>query len=142
HPDSGYTLGPREHLARAEASAPELELTDDARRPSRVRWMVLALLCLVSFMAYVLRTNMSIAGEAMMKDLGLTELQFGIVLAAFAWGYGLFQLPGGLFGEKVGGRRSMALIVFAWGILTLLTGLVPGPSVIPLVAGLCLLVTL
>jgi len=126
----------------ARASAPEVESTDVARRPSRVRWVVLALLCLVSFIAYVLRTNMSIAGEAMMKDLGFSELQFGMVLAAFAWGYGLFQLPGGLFGEKVGGRLSMALIVFAWGILTLFTGLVPGPSVVPLVAGLCLLVTL
>jgi len=123
------------------ASVPEVGLTA-AARPSRVRWVVLALLCLVSFIAYVLRTNMSIAGETMMKDLGLTELQFGMVLAAFAWGYGLFQLPGGLFGEKVGGRLSMGLIVFAWGILTLFTGLVPGPSVIPLVAGLWLLIAL
>ena len=62
--------------------------TGPSGRPTCVRWLVLALLYLVSFVPYILRTNMSIAGEAMMKDLGFSELQFGYVLAAFAWGYG------------------------------------------------------
>ena len=47
---------------------------------------MLALLFAASFVAYVLRTNMSIAGERMMTDLGLTQVQLGMVLAAFAWG--------------------------------------------------------
>ena len=53
---------------------------------SSTRWVVLALLFAASFVAYVLRTNMSIAGERMMTDLGLTQVQLGMVLAAFAWG--------------------------------------------------------
>ncbi|HYV84312.1 MAG TPA: MFS transporter [Patescibacteria group bacterium] len=110
--------------------------------PTRVRWMVLALLSLVSFMAYLLHFNMSVAGEPMMRELGLSELQLGMILGAFAWGYGLFQLPGGLFGDRLGGRSSVTLIVVAWGILNLLIGLVPGTTLLPvatLVGGLVVL---
>jgi ACS family glucarate transporter-like MFS transporter len=88
--------------------------------------MILALLFVVSFVAYVLRTNMSIAGEKMMADLGLSKIQLGLVLAAFAWGYAIFQFPGGIFGDKVGSRRALTIIAVLWGILTLIMGFIPG----------------
>jgi ACS family glucarate transporter-like MFS transporter len=93
---------------------------------SQVRWVILALLFAASFVAYVLRTNMSIAGEKMMADLGLSKIQLGLVLSAFAWGYAIFQFPGGVFGDRMGPRRALTIIAILWGILTLLTGLVPG----------------
>jgi len=80
----------------------------------------------VSFVAYVLRTNMSIAGEKMIADLGLSKIQLGLVLAAFAWGYAIFQFPGGIFGDKVGSRRALTIIAVLWGILTLIMGFIPG----------------
>jgi ACS family glucarate transporter-like MFS transporter len=92
---------------------------------TNVRWHVVALLVLASFVAYLLRTNMSVAGERMMEDLGLTKVQLGFVLAAFAWGYAIFQFPGGVFGDRFGGRRALALIAASWGCLNLLVGLVP-----------------
>jgi len=93
-----------------------------------VRWVILALLFVASFVAYVLRTNMSIAGEKMTADLGLSKIQLGMVLSAFAWGYAIFQFPGGIFGDKVGSRRALTIIAVLWGILTLVTGLVPGTT--------------
>jgi len=69
---------------------------------------------------------MSIAGESMMADLGLSKIQLGMVLSAFAWGYAIFQFPGGIFGDKAGSRRALTIIAILWGILTLATGLVPG----------------
>jgi len=95
---------------------------------THVRWVILALLFMASFVAYVLRTNMSIAGESMMADLGLSKIQLGLVLSAFAWGYAIFQFPGGIFGDKVGSRRALTIIAVLWGILTLATGLVPGAT--------------
>jgi len=83
---------------------------------------------MASFVAYVLRTNMSIAGEKMMDDLGLSKIQLGMVLSAFAWGYAIFQFPGGIFGNIVGCRRALTIIAVFWGILTLATGLVPGTT--------------
>lgn len=101
---------------------------------SGVRWKILAFLIIISFVAYVLKTNMSVAGAAMMHDLGLTEVQFGIILAGSAWGYAIFQFPGGVFGDRLGGRLSMTIIVVLWGVCTLLVGLVPAAGVLsPLV---------
>ena len=100
--------------------------TDPQR--SHVRWVILALLFVASFVAYVLRTNMSIAGENIMADLGLSKIQLGMVFSAFAWGYAIFQFPGGVFGDIVGSRRALSFIAVLWGILTLVTGLVPGTT--------------
>jgi MFS transporter, ACS family, glucarate transporter len=90
-----------------------------------VRWRVLWLMIIGSMVAYVLRLNVSIAGEAMIRDLLLTPVQFGLILSAFAWGYGLFQVPGGLFGEWLGPRRALTLAITAWGLVTLGTALLP-----------------
>lgn len=80
----------------------------------------MALLVVASFVAYVLRSNMSIAGESMIADLGLTKVQLGAILAAFAWGYAIFQFPGGIWGDRIGGRKALALIA---------VGFIPGTSV-------------
>ncbi|HEY4491888.1 MAG TPA: MFS transporter, partial [Acidobacteriota bacterium] len=93
-----------------------------------VRWKILLLISAVSFVSYVLRTNLSIAGEAMIGDLGLTKIQLGMILSAFAWGYALFQFPGGVVGDMLGSRRSVAGIAVLWAALTFLTGVVPGAS--------------
>ena len=101
---------------------------DSDHKRTNVRWVILALLFMASFVAYVLRTNMSIAGESIMADLGLSKIQLGVVLSAFAWGYAIFQFPGGIFGDIVGCRRALTIIAVLWGILTLVTGLVPGTT--------------
>ncbi|MBW8712054.1 MAG: MFS transporter, partial [Mycobacterium sp.] len=95
------------------------------RTTSHVRWVVLGFLTVISFVAYLLRTNMSVAGERIMTDAGLTQVELGWVLAAFAWGYAIFQLPGGLVGDMLGGRRALALVTALWGVLNLLVALVP-----------------
>jgi ACS family glucarate transporter-like MFS transporter len=99
------------------------------KRVTSIRWNILFLLFVASFVAYVLRTNLSIAGEAMMSDLGISKVQLGMVLAAFAWGYALFQFPGGVLGDVLGARRALTLIAVAWGVMNVLVGLVPGTSV-------------
>ena len=68
------------------------------------RWVVLGVIILASFVAYILRTNVSIVGEAMMVDLGMTEYQLGLVFSAFAAGYAIFQFPGGMIGDRFGPR--------------------------------------
>ncbi len=86
---------------------------------------MLALLVLASFISYVLRYNVSTAGPDMMIDLDLTETQLGYILAAFTAGYTIFQFPGGVFGDKLGPRRALTIIMVAWATLTLLTSAVP-----------------
>ena len=109
---------------------------------SIVRWNILALLTAASVIAYVLRTNMSVAGEHMMKDLGLTQVQLGYVLAAFAWSYGIFQFPGGVFGDRIGARKTLAITAVLWGLFNLMIALVPDRGLGTPVATLAALVTL
>ena len=91
-----------------------------------VRWAILALLFVISFVAYLLRMNISVAAKFMMPELGISEIQMGWVFAAFIWGYALFQVPGGVFGEILGPRRALSIVVVIWAVLTVFTGLLPG----------------
>lgn len=98
-------------------------------KPTNIRWLVFLVLALGSFISYVLRSNVSIAAPAMIEDLALTEIQLGWVLAAFTAGYAIFQFPGGIFGDKVGPRKALAIIASLWAVFTILTVVVPGPDV-------------
>lgn len=113
-----------------------------AMRASNVRWTMLALLFAASFIAYVLRTSMSVAGEALMRELAISPVQLGMVLAAFAWGYALFQLPGGAWSDRVGPRRALTAICAGWGVCALLVGLVPGTSMASTTVILAVLIVL
>jgi len=88
----------------------------------------------------VLRTNVSVIGESMMTDLGLNEVQLGMVFSAFAAGYAIFQFPGGVFGEKTGARFALTVAAIAWGALTLLTALIPGTDTISIGGVLAMLI--
>jgi ACS family glucarate transporter-like MFS transporter len=102
--------------------------------PTRIRWRVLALVILASLGAYFLRANVSTLGETMIKDLGLTEIHLGYIFSAFAAGYAIFQLPGGVMGNRFGARRMITGMLLAWAGLTILTALVPGADTLGVVA--------
>ena len=104
-------------------------MNEAQEKPTAVRWRILALLVLASFISYVLRYNVSTAGPAMMADLELTEQQLGYILAAFTAGYTVFQFPGGLLSDRYGPRRTLTIAMVLWGLLTILTSTVPGTAV-------------
>lgn len=101
-------------------------------RPTAVRWHMLGLLIGASALGYVLRINVAIAGPAIVADLGLTEVQLGLVLSAFVTTYAVFQIPGGLLGERFGARRALTWLMTGWGVVTILMGLVPSRASAPL----------
>lgn len=94
--------------------------------PTAVRRRILAMLAGFSLISYVLRMNISIAQQYMVPELGLSEIQIGQVFSAFMLGYALFQIPAGVWGDRRGPKRVLAVAAITWGISTLLTGLVPG----------------
>ncbi len=65
----------------------------------------------------------------MMLDLGLSEIEWGWVIAAFTTSYAILQFPGGIFGDKVGPRKALAVIASLWSVAMLLTVLIPDPAV-------------
>jgi len=91
----------------------------------RLRWVLIFWMFLMSAVAYLDRVNISIAGQAIQKDFGLSNVQLGWVFSAFVIGYALFQVPGGRLADRFGARRVISVGVIWWGVFTTLTALVP-----------------
>ncbi|MEM9338169.1 MAG: MFS transporter [Bacteroidota bacterium] len=80
----------------------------------------------ITLILYIDRVCISSAKESIATDLGLTDTQMGWVLASFALGYALFQVPGGALGDKYGVRKVMTGIMLLWSLFTALTGTAKG----------------
>ena len=95
-------------------------------RTSRIRWLLIFWLFVLSAVAYLDRVNISIAGTLLASEFHLSKIQLGWIFSAFLAGYALFQTPGGRLADKLGARRVLALAVLWWGIFSALTVVVPG----------------
>ena len=82
-----------------------------------------------STISYFDRIIMSAAGPGMMRDFGITPTAMGTVYSAFILGYALFMIPGGHLADRIGARRTLALVGFGSAAFTGLTVLA-GNSVV------------
>ena len=92
---------------------------------SKVRLGLIFLLFLVSAIAFLDRTNISVAGVEMRKDYGIDQVHLGWVFSAFLIGYALFQVPAGWLAARFGPRRVLTAALVWWGLFSALTALVP-----------------
>jgi MFS transporter, ACS family, glucarate transporter len=76
----------------------------------RVRRLVFVLIFGFAVSSYLQRQGVGIAAERMMPELGLSQVQIGWIMNAFLIAYAIFQVPGALFGQRFGARRTMCLI--------------------------------
>ncbi len=91
-------------------------------KPSRARYGVVALAIGLAVLSYVQRVAISGAAVPITHDLHLSKQQMGLVFGAFGLAYALFEIPMGLFGDRLGVRRALTQIVLAWSAFTALTG--------------------
>ena len=94
--------------------------------PKTTPGVLVTLLSAFSLVGYVLRMNISVASPYMMAELHLDKIQMGQVFSAFMLGYALFQVPWGVFGDRIGPGVTLAVAGSIWAVTTLLTGLAPG----------------
>lgn len=90
-----------------------------------VRYRVLGMLCLLSFILYLDRICISQAASDIKADLGISNFQMGWIISAFTIAYGLFEVPTGHWGDKYGSRGVLTRIVLWWSFFTALTGGAP-----------------
>lgn len=91
-----------------------------------VRWRLLFVLFIVSFVNYALRNALSYAVPSIRGEFGFTSAEIGWIFNAFNLSYTLMMIPGGVFGERYGPRLALGSIAVTWGVLTWLTGFAPG----------------
>jgi ACS family D-galactonate transporter-like MFS transporter len=84
---------------------------------------VLLLLGLSVFINYIDRANLSVAAPMLEGELGLSQAQLGVLLAAFFWTYALMQLLAGWLVDRFEVKWVLAIGFFVWSVATAFTGL-------------------
>src|SRR6187549_2825272 len=79
---------------------------------------VLAFCCALAAVTYLDRVCISITAGGIMRDLALTQVQMSFVFSAFTFAYGLFEIPTGHWGDRIGTRRVLTRIVAWWSTFT------------------------
>jgi ACS family glucarate transporter-like MFS transporter len=95
------------------------------RSTSRVRFFLAFWLFVISGVAFLDRTNISIAGLQIAGEYGLSNQRLGWIFSAFLIGYAGFQLPAGVLAARYGPRRVLSLGVIWWGLATAMTAILP-----------------
>jgi len=95
---------------------------DGAARRTRVRWLIILLLFIITTINYADRATFSIAGQSASKELGLDPVAMGYILSAFAWAYVLGQIPGGALLDRFGSKKIYTAALVLWSAFTLLQG--------------------
>ncbi|HUX72544.1 MAG TPA: MFS transporter [Steroidobacteraceae bacterium] len=76
----------------------------------RIRWRMFAFLFGFGLLAYMQQKSITVAAARIMPDLSLSQLEIGWLEQAFVIGYAVFQMPGGIFGQRIGARRTFVII--------------------------------
>src|ERR1700739_3861959 len=98
------------------------------RRPAdglSKRYLLVLWLLVLSAVAFLDRTNISIAGVQIGKEFNIDNTHLGWVFSAFLIGYAAFQVPAGLLVHRYGTRLVLTFAVIWWGLFTVLTAIVP-----------------
>jgi ACS family glucarate transporter-like MFS transporter len=90
-------------------------------RRTRIRALLVFWLFLLSAIAFLDRTNISIASPALQRELGIDNIHLGWIFSAFLIGYAAFQVAGGWLAWRLGPRRVLAAGVAWWGVFSALT---------------------
>lgn len=104
-----------------------ISLTPPAK-PTRVRYAMLSLVFVNVVINYLDRSNISVAGTMLSKDLNLSSVELGYIFSAFGWTYALLQIPGGLIADRFGPRILYAFCLITWSLATVGQGFVRGFS--------------
>src|SRR6478736_9759182 len=92
-------------------------------RPTNVRWLIVALLTSLAFLAHFNRVSISVVANAHFIGPGkLSEEEMGLVYSAFLLVYTLGMLPGGWLIDRVGPRWAMTGMGVGLGFWAALTG--------------------
>lgn len=95
------------------ASVPVSSEPEVISKISRHLLWFLFLLFVVSFLD---RINIGFAGLTMMKDLGLTDTQFGLATTLFYVAYIACGIPSNMMLARVGARRWIGTLMIVWGL--------------------------
>lgn len=93
---------------------------------TRVRYWILAGVFMNVVINYMDRSNISVAGTMISKELNLSTVQMGYVFSAFGWTYASLQIPGSVLADRLGVRKLYTITLITWSLATIILGFVSG----------------
>ena len=105
------------------ASTPLVGIDTNAHSPalksaiSKAARHLMPMLVILYFVAFLDRTNIGFAQEALAVDRGISEGAFALGAGIFFIGYAIFEIPSNLLLKKFGARFWLARIAITWGIV-------------------------
>jgi MFS family permease len=97
---------------------------DFAALTQRRRRTAVILLVVAGSVNYLDRSAVAVGNPNIRHDLHLSFGQMGLLLSAFAWAYGLAQIPAGLAVDRFGPRRALGVGLVLWSAAQLGAGFV------------------
>jgi sugar phosphate permease len=89
------------------------------------RWQHIIPVAFIMYtIAFVDRTNISLALPSISHDLHMNPAQAGSAAGIFFWGYLLLQIPGGYLAEHWSAKRFISILLVCWGLAAVVCGLV------------------
>jgi ACS family hexuronate transporter-like MFS transporter len=106
---------------RAELNTQDKDESSTGARIGRVRWTICAMLFVATSINYMDRSVIAILKPTLMKPIsehgiGMTEVGYGHITAAFMIAYAIGLLAAGRFIDKVGTRIGYMVIMAVWSL--------------------------
>lgn len=89
------------------------------------RWLHIIPVSFIMYtIAYIDRTNISLALNKMSIELNMNPTQAGAAAGVFFWGYVVLQIPGGYLAQRWSAKRFVSILLVLWGLCSVGCGLV------------------
>ena len=102
--------------------------TFEDKTMGKVTKKLLPFLMLLYLVAYLDRSNISVAALQMNADLGLSARMYGLGAGLFYVTYVIFEVPSNVILTKVGARRWIARIMVTWGMVAIGMAFIKTPN--------------
>ncbi len=89
------------------------------------RWLHIIPVAFIMYtIAFIDRTNVSLALPSMSRELNMNPTQAGSAVGIFFWGYLLLQIPGGYLAHHWSAKRFVSILLVVWGLCSVACGFV------------------
>ncbi len=105
-------------------------------KTKRLRWVIVALVAAATIINYIDRGALGLLWPEISRDLGMTKLDYAIILNVFTFSYAFGQSLFGKIFDWIGTRLGFVLSIAVWSMATLLHAVASGMASFALFRGL------
>ncbi|GMH97651.1 hypothetical protein TrVE_jg9448 [Triparma verrucosa] len=114
------------HLLAEEGLEDGSNSASPAGAVSKLRFLILPLMFLLSFVSYLDRTNLAFVADDMQDSLGLNDTVYSLGAGFFFVTYGSMQIPSNRLLTRFGGVSWISFLAVSWGLSTCGMALITG----------------